>query len=696
MVHVSGFVIVQNGERTLERSLASLARVCDEIIVVDTGSTDATKEIAARFTGVDGSAVQIFDFVWIDDFSAARNFALEKCGGEWIIYLDADDEMSEESCATLQKILQKNSDDIPGYSIPYQYSSERILYVPRIFRRELGLRFMMPIHEFLNIPAGIQKRWRVCGEVLVTHLKKSEDNTSSLTRNVAILSKALERESDSADINSLNHLRFFLARDLYAMAKYNEALPYFNALVEAGVAELKSSFLYLIQLHRGRCLQYLKRYDEAIDAYQKTFEADNRFNEPLIYQADILLYQKHDSVRAHELYKKACDVPLPQSSFPVEVSFYHEYPVTQLKKISRLDKPLMLVCGYYGKMNFGDELILESIIQHFPNHRIVVASYDVGLTQALHEIESVPYGSTGFDQALSLASCVIIGGGGLFHDQGLLENKTISLYCEIIRKVSTAKKKVFLVGVGVDTIVLPENQRIITETFFLCDGVFVRDDASKEHLLACGVSDDSVHVVPDLVFDLDIAALSESVNAEQETEAGTKTGSGARVTLTPRIGLNLCLPVYNSKVDLLSHVDTVLIPFLKKYSGIHEFVFIPFALGDRDYIAYLEEKTGVKLSVFTFTASTRKAYFEQYIYALSQCDTLIGSRYHFLLMGMLLGKPTYGLSYSEKTSSLIQLFSPHISQFNGEISITSPAKIILEPLQLSIRDMVAYIEKKLA
>lgn len=683
---ISGFIIVKNGERTIERSLASLARVCDQIVVVDTGSTDATKEIVARFTASSGgAAVQMFDFAWIDDFSAARNFAVSKCTGEWIVYLDADDEMDEASCARLKKILQESSDDVPGYSIPYQYSSERVLYVPRAFRRELGLHFMMPIHEFLNIPTDVQKKWRVCSDVLVTHLKQSDDNESSLMRNVAILSKALERESDSADVNSLNHLRFFLARDLYAMGNYDGALPYFEALLKNSEG-LESSFLYLVHLHRGRCLQYLKRYDEAISAYQKTFEAYNRFCEPLIYQADIFLYQKHDPVRARELYEKACTVSLPQSSFPVEISLYHDYPVAQLKKISRLDKPIMLVCGYYGKMNFGDELILESIIQHFPNHRIIVASYDVGLTQALHEIESVPYGGVAFGQALSLASCVVIGGGGLFHDQGLSENKTIDLYCDIIRKAATAKKKVFLVGVGVDTIVLPENQRMIAENFPLCDGIFVRDDASKEHVISCGMSGDLIHVVPDLVFDLDVAALSTSTNITQEKNE-------KKSSRKPRIGLNLCLPVRNSKVDLLAQIDSLLVPFLKKYSGVYDFFFIPFAPGDRDYIPYLEEKTGVKLSVFTFTSSTRKAYFEQYIRALDECDALIGSRYHFLIAGMLLGKSTYGLSYSEKTSSLIQLFSPHVQKFNGEISLKHAEKIILNPLQLSIRDMVMYIEK---
>ncbi len=680
MTRISGFVIVRDSEKTLERCLASLARVCDEIIVVDTGSTDRTKEIALRFTDAD----KIYDFPWIDDFSAARNFAVSKCTGEWVMYLDADDEMDRESCDQLKSVLHESAGETSGYTLAYRYSTERILYVPRVFRRSLDLRFTMPVHEYLVIPPELQKTWRVCSDVMVTHLRQAEDNESSLSRNIAILSKAVEQESGVVDSDSLNHLRFFLARDLFALGKYDEALPHFDSLAGAE-SELEPSFRYLLHLHRGRCLQSLKKFDEAIEAYRAAHIADDRFNEPLIYQADIFLYQKRDPSRARELYEQAGTVPLPQSSFPVETSFYHDYPTAQLKKISRLDKPIMLVCGYYGTMNFGDELILESLIQHFPDHRLVVASYDVGVTQALHEIESVPYGNLAFEQALSMASGVIIGGGGLFHDQGLVENKTIALYTGIIQKAVAQKKKVFLVGVGVDTILLPENQQLIASTLPLCDGIFVRDDASKERLIVCGVSESSIHVAPDLVFDLDLSSLSDSAVHLAEKHGGK-----------PRIGINLCLPVRNSAVDLMSQVDTVLVPFLKKHAETYEFVFIPFAPGDKDYVPYLEEKSGVKFSVFTFTASTRKAYFDQYIRALAECDVLIGSRYHFLVMGMLLGKSVYGLSYSEKTNALIGLFSPHLQAFRGEISLESSGKIILESLQMSIRDVVKYIENTIS
>ena len=72
---VSIALIVKNEEKTLDRCLASLAGAVDEIVVVDTGSTDATRAVASRYTD------RIFDFAWCDDFSAARQFAFER--GDW-------------------------------------------------------------------------------------------------------------------------------------------------------------------------------------------------------------------------------------------------------------------------------------------------------------------------------------------------------------------------------------------------------------------------------------------------------------------------------------------------------------------------------------------------------------------------------------------------------------------------------------
>ena len=85
MITISLCMIVKNEEAVLDRCLSSIADLMDEIIIVDTGSTDGTKAIAARYTS------QIYDFRWEDDFAAARNFAFSKASMEYIYAPDADE-----------------------------------------------------------------------------------------------------------------------------------------------------------------------------------------------------------------------------------------------------------------------------------------------------------------------------------------------------------------------------------------------------------------------------------------------------------------------------------------------------------------------------------------------------------------------------------------------------------------------------
>ena len=85
MITISVCMIVKNEERVLARCLDSLSGLADEIIIVDTGSDDKTKEIALSYTD------HVYDFVWVDDFSAARNYSFSKAAMVYIYVADADE-----------------------------------------------------------------------------------------------------------------------------------------------------------------------------------------------------------------------------------------------------------------------------------------------------------------------------------------------------------------------------------------------------------------------------------------------------------------------------------------------------------------------------------------------------------------------------------------------------------------------------
>lgn len=148
MASISVCMIVKNEEAVLKRCLDSLKGIADEIIIVDTGSTDRTKEIAALYTS------RIYDFTWIYDFAAARNFAFSKATKDYIYSADADEVLEEQD---RQKFLMLKQALLPEIEIVemiyvnpadcnmvYNFTKEPR---PKLFKRLREFRWIDPIHE---------------------------------------------------------------------------------------------------------------------------------------------------------------------------------------------------------------------------------------------------------------------------------------------------------------------------------------------------------------------------------------------------------------------------------------------------------------------------------------------------------------------------------------------------------------------
>lgn len=102
-------MIVKNEERFLEQCLLSVQGLVDEIIIVDTGSTDKTVDIARRFTE------KVYAFQWCDDFAAARNESLKQATGDWIFVLDADEAIAEQDHALIRKLILSAPATVSGF-----------------------------------------------------------------------------------------------------------------------------------------------------------------------------------------------------------------------------------------------------------------------------------------------------------------------------------------------------------------------------------------------------------------------------------------------------------------------------------------------------------------------------------------------------------------------------------------------------
>ena len=183
--------IVRDEEANLARSLNSVEDIVDEIIIVDTGSTDRTKEIADSF------GAKVIEFDWIDDFSAARNHALEAVTCDWTLHLDADEEIVA-GVGQLNDILRDRH--MLGYLVvsvvaedandltQIRSSSSAV----RLFRNNDQIRYKHPIHEQLTI----DEHDRIGrAELLINHFGHLlEDGKDRFGRNLPLLQGAIERD----------------------------------------------------------------------------------------------------------------------------------------------------------------------------------------------------------------------------------------------------------------------------------------------------------------------------------------------------------------------------------------------------------------------------------------------------------------------------------------------------------------------
>ena len=161
-------MITKNEEKFLDQCLNSIKNVADEIIIIDTGSNDKTVQIAREH------GAQVGFFEWCDDFAAARNISIAQASGDWILILDADEELCIDSVDKMPSLLSQK--DVSLYRIAIQNQktgTKSTNYVPRLFRNIAGLLFMGRVHEtILPTLEFISRDWGLTtpiGDLLLIH-----------------------------------------------------------------------------------------------------------------------------------------------------------------------------------------------------------------------------------------------------------------------------------------------------------------------------------------------------------------------------------------------------------------------------------------------------------------------------------------------------------------------------------------------
>jgi glycosyltransferase involved in cell wall biosynthesis len=286
---VSLCMIVKNEEDNLAACLGPVADLVDEMIVVDTGSADRTKEIAAQL------GARVFDFPWVDSFAAARNESLRHASGDWIFWMDADDRVVADNREKLRAVFANLSDENIAHvmkcaCVPQERGgTTTVVDHVRLFRNRPDLRWEYRVHEQI-LPAlrrtGVEVRW---SDVVIQHVGYQDPalRGRKLERDIRLLRlEDAERPDDPFTL-------FNLGSVYQELGRVAEAVPLFKRSLERSHPTdsiVRKLYALLSQSHR-----YLGEKELALAAALKGRE---------FYPNDVeLLF--HEGLSRRELHDNA-------------------------------------------------------------------------------------------------------------------------------------------------------------------------------------------------------------------------------------------------------------------------------------------------------------------------------------------------------------------------------------------------------
>jgi glycosyltransferase involved in cell wall biosynthesis/tetratricopeptide (TPR) repeat protein len=261
-------LIIKNEEQFLAQCLKSIRALAQQIIVVDTGSKDRTMEIAEEF------GAEIHSFAWCDDFAAARNAALEHATGDWILMLDADEELPAAEHEKIRADMKKS--DVIALRLPLvnrEKENEGQSFVPRLFRNAPGVYYSGRIHEqvfpslmALGKPWGLATRFGTAQLLHHGYTKEMVRDRNKIERNLKLLRQAVEENPTDANLMMNFGLELVRSDDLVGgVAKYREAFE----LMSAQAADETAPELREVLLTQFTCQLYkIRAHEEVVRVLQ--------------------------------------------------------------------------------------------------------------------------------------------------------------------------------------------------------------------------------------------------------------------------------------------------------------------------------------------------------------------------------------------------------------------------------------------
>ena len=320
MATISLCMIVRDEAPVLARCLDCVKSVMDEIIIIDTGSQDTTKQIASQYTD------KIYDFVWNDHFAEARNFAFSKASCEYQMWLDADDVITPENQKKLFGLKQNLSADVVmmPYHVAFDADQNPVYtyYRERILKRSLNFQWQGAVHEAIT-PSGTI----LYSDIAIEHRKLYSNDPD---RNLRIFEKLLSEHQ----ILSARDL-FYYANELYYHKKYEKAIKNYLDFLHHPDAWKDN----LIDACQKLSACYLAQHDteSALRILFHSFLYDRPRAEICCDIGKIFMNQKNYQTAVF-WYQSALEAPFPDENGGFSVPDCHDYI------------PYMQLCVCYDRM----------------------------------------------------------------------------------------------------------------------------------------------------------------------------------------------------------------------------------------------------------------------------------------------------------------------------------------------------------
>lgn len=293
-------MIVKDEEAVLERCLRCAVRFADELIIVDTGSSDKTKQIAAAYTK------HVYDMVWENDFSKARNFSFEKASCDYCMWLDGDDTLQEKDIQALKRLKQTLPADVSVVMMNYHTAFDEAgkpvfsYYRERMVRRSDGLRWEGRIHETLPLLGKLYY-----SDIAIEH-HKPKSRRKDTDRNLRIYEEMREKKElfGARDF-------YYYGRELYDHQRYEDAIHMFQHVLNDATAwkEYKIGACELL----AYSYMTMKKKEQAIESFMKSFLYDEPRGEACCGIGDCFL-QKKAYLQAVWWYERAEQCRLKETS----------------------------------------------------------------------------------------------------------------------------------------------------------------------------------------------------------------------------------------------------------------------------------------------------------------------------------------------------------------------------------------------